>query len=201
MIGDLCVKPTCTPKKVIWVKTGIMGALVHLRIIVQHPQWRNFPVRNIQLVLLVVLHSMFILVLVMVKMVCYLGLTTLPHIYLIVGLVVETLCNLRLGHIHPWFIHTKKGPILHHLGGRGGRFPTDGDGRGGIGPRTTHFYPQKYMFCRYRHDGDFHKYQRQHTALPMELFRSSALCSLMELGKCVLCRWVVLNSTCSEYYD
>ena len=28
-----------------------------------------------------------------------------------------------------------------------------------------------------------------------------ALCSLMDLSKCVCCSWVVLNSTCSEYYD
>ena len=28
-----------------------------------------------------------------------------------------------------------------------------------------------------------------------------ALCSLMELGKCVCCSWLVMMSTCSEYYD
>ena len=44
-------------------------------------------------------------------------------------------------------------------------------------------------------------------AIPQFLLSSSfyqdrtALCSLMDLGNCVCCSWVVLMSTCSEYYD
>ena len=37
--------------------------------------------------------------------------------------------------------------------------------------------------------------------LPMVENIYCALCSLMELGKCSCCSWVVLMSTCSEYYD
>ena len=47
-----------------------------------------------------------------------------------------------------------------------------GDGRGGVDPRITHFYHPKYNYDRYRHDGDFQKSQRQHTAPPTALFRS-----------------------------
>ena len=36
-------------------------------------------------------------------------------------------------------------------------FAYDGDGRGVVGPRKTHFYPQKYNFGRDRHDEDFQK--------------------------------------------
>ena len=36
---------------------------------------------------------------------------------------------------------------------------------------------------------------------PMAEYIYCALCSLMELGNCVCCSWVVLMSTCSEYYD
>ena len=51
-------------------------------------------------------------------------------------------------------------------------FAYDGDGRGVVGPRKTHFYLKKYNFVRYRHDGAFHKSQQHHTAPPMALFRS-----------------------------
>ena len=37
--------------------------------------------------------------------------------------------------------------------------------------------------------------------LPVVEYIYCALCSLMELGKCVCCSWVVMKSTCSEYYD
>ena len=89
------------------------GGLVHLRVIVHQPQWRHYLVRNIQLVLWVVLH--FMLVLVMVKVVWDLGTPTLPTRKLIVGLVVAIFFYLRVGNIHPWFIHTKNVPILHHI--------------------------------------------------------------------------------------
>ena len=46
------------------------------------------------------------------------------------------------------------------------------DGRGVINPRMNHFYPPKYSFGRDSHDGTFQKYQRQHPAPSMALFRS-----------------------------
>ena len=82
------------------------------------------------------------------------------------------LCDLRVGNIHPWVIHINRGPILHHIFVGGGHYTAAGCGIVGVGPRKTHFYPQKYNFGRNRHDGIFQKSQRQHTAPPMELFRS-----------------------------
>ena len=113
LIGYFCVQPTSTCRKVVFAKTSIMGALFHLRVIVQHHQWRHYPISNIQLVLWVVLHLM--LVLVMVKLVWDLAPPTLPLIKFTVGLMVEIFCGLRLGNIYTWVIHTKKGTIINHI--------------------------------------------------------------------------------------
>ena len=99
MIGDLCLQPTSTPRNVILEKIGIMGDLVHLRVIVQNPQWRHNPEMNIQLVIWVVLHLM--LVLVMVKVVWDLVPTTLPTRKSIVGPIMDIFCYIRVGNIHP----------------------------------------------------------------------------------------------------
>ena len=99
LIGDLCVQPTYTPRKVILKKTGIMGDLVKLVVIVHHPQWNHHPLINIQVVLWVVLR--FIFVLVMVKLLWDLDPPTLPPIKFILGLMVAIFCDLRVGNIHP----------------------------------------------------------------------------------------------------
>ena len=52
---------------------------------------------------------------------------------------------------------------------QGGHYTAAGCGIVGVGPRKTHFYPQKYNFGRNRHDGIFQKSQRQHTAPPIKL--------------------------------
>ena len=53
---------------------------------------------------------------------------------------------------------------------RGDHYSGAGDGIYGVGPRTTQVYSQNCNFIRDRHDGDFQKYQCQHTAPPMALF-------------------------------
>ena len=90
-----------------------MGNLVHIRLIVQHPQWRHHPVNNIQLVLCVFLSLM--LVMVVVKVVWDLVPLTLPPIKLVFGLMVYILCDIRVGNIHPWVFHTNEGHIIHHI--------------------------------------------------------------------------------------
>ena len=99
MISDLCVHPTSTPRKAILENIGIIEDLVHLRIIVQHPQWSHNPEMNIQLVIWVVIH--LVLVLVMVKVFQDLGTPTLTPRRLIVGLMLVIVCDTRVGNIHP----------------------------------------------------------------------------------------------------
>ena len=115
LIGDFCIKPTSTPRKAVLEKEGIIGALVHLIVIVHNPQWRHNPVRNIQLMFWVDLHLM--LVLVTVNVVWCLVPPTLPLRKLIVRLMAVIFCDLRLGYIHPLIIHTKKGTILNNTFG------------------------------------------------------------------------------------
>ena len=86
-------------RMVILEKTVIMRALVHFIFIVHHLQWRHHLVSNIQLVIWVVPNLMFLLV--MVYVVWDLGPTTLPPRNLIVELMVEILCDIKVGNIHP----------------------------------------------------------------------------------------------------
>ena len=97
----------------VFENTVITGDIIHIRVIVQQPQWCHRPVRNIKLVICVVLRLM--LVLVVVNVVWDLGPPTLPPRKFIVGLMVSVLCDIIVGNIHLRVIHTKKGNILHHI--------------------------------------------------------------------------------------
>ena len=54
--------------------------------------------------------------LVMVKVVWILTSTIFPLTKMIVALMVNKLCHIREGIIHPHIIQTNTGPILHHIG-------------------------------------------------------------------------------------
>ena len=47
------------------------------------------------------------------------------------------------------------------------QFGTSGDGGGGVGNRTTQFYPHKVDFTRDIHDEDFSSSQSHHTAFSL----------------------------------
>ena len=57
----------------------------------------------------------FVTVNVMVKLVRVLGPTLLPPKRIIVGLIVVTLCHIRVDITHPWLVHTNIGPIIHNI--------------------------------------------------------------------------------------
>ena len=60
-----------------------------------------------------------VLVMVMLNVVWVLVPPTLPHRKLMFGLMMEILCYIRVGIIHPGVIYTRTGPIIHQiLGGR-----------------------------------------------------------------------------------
>ena len=51
----------------------------------------------------------------MVKLVWDLVQPTSPPKNLILGFVVVILCHIKVGHIHPWVIHTDTDPIVRHI--------------------------------------------------------------------------------------
>ena len=100
-------------QKVDFIGTGMMGDFSHLRVLAQHPTWNHGWVSIIELELWVVLN--LVLVMVMVKVVWFLGPPTFSPRKLIVGLMVLLLCNIRVGIIHTWVIIKNTGPLLHYI--------------------------------------------------------------------------------------
>ena len=80
------LKPTYPHRKFILSQTGMMVGLFRIRIIAQHPLWCHLGVRIIQLVIIIVIHSVFLLF--VVEVVLFLGPPTVPPIQLISGLMV-----------------------------------------------------------------------------------------------------------------
>ena len=80
------LKPTYPHRKFILSQTGMMVVLFRIRIIAQHPLWCHLGVRIIQLVIIIVIHSVFLLF--VVEVVLFLGPPTVPPIQLISGLMV-----------------------------------------------------------------------------------------------------------------
>ena len=92
-----------------------MGDFGHLIIITQNPPWHYHWLGVIQVVLHVVLN--LVLHLVMVKVVWFLEPHKFNSIKMIVGVMVEIFCNLRVGIIQIWVIPTNIGPIILNIWG------------------------------------------------------------------------------------
>ena len=66
-------------------------------------------------------------------------------------------------------VHSKRDRFSNPLYQRqNDNFSIAGDVRGGVGPKTTQFYPPKCDFGRGMHNGGFLSYQSHHIAYPME---------------------------------
>ena len=112
-VGLVLGQTTYPTRKLISLYTVIMGGFGHLGVIVQRPPWFHIVVGIIQLVILVVIHKFLLLV--MVKVVCFLVPSTFPPRNMIVGLMVVILCHLRVLIINPRAIPKNKLPLISYL--------------------------------------------------------------------------------------